>query len=86
MENITRMISKATAATGEPVALSVNWAYPYCSASLHNVGRGGVLGGPVTLESDWNEYLVATGDTAESAIAALDELCARDFFICAGGL
>lgn len=79
MDNITRMIVKAAAATGEPVALAVNSYNGAALASLVNIGRGGVLGDTITLESDWNTHLTTIADTVESAIIALDAICARDF-------
>lgn len=84
MNSITKMITKALAATGSPVSLLVeNTPEGFC-ASLVNVESTEVLseqhlGETMTLETDWDATLVGCGATVEAALAALDELCSVDF-------
>lgn len=79
MKYIEQLIDKATAASGEPTQLFVVRDDDTGLWKAYIAGVGDPELQIVTLESDWNVELVASADTIEKALLALDAVCALDY-------
>lgn len=79
MKNITRMIQCAIAATGEPVSLlieripSSKFHEDGISVALVNVSNNETISHP----NNWDRALAMEGTCLETALEALDDLCAE---------